>query len=215
MMNLLQSLQEATVVSTRSLTDALRLAKILASRLKHLPLKEWVDLELDGYPPDAEVPSYREIPISLRGQFIGPWGSGANNAHIPHRCIVRALGESAAARWRTTSIRKGIAECEHMVSSDGELRLQVSPDVIAVIGGQVYENMNCVDAFAWLSPSIFHGIVDSVRNRLLTFVLELEATHGVTIQDGNWSAVPVQSITQIFNHSIFRDVAAGANIVQR
>jgi len=138
----------------------------------------------------------------------------SKNAHIPHGNLVSAVGRKLADQWRTMSIRQGIAECEHLIGQKGELRVQVPPEMIRLIGSNVYEHMSCMDAFAWLSAGTLRGLVDSVRNRLLTFVLDLETSHGVTIKDQNWRSVPAGSITQIFNNSILRDVAAGAHISQ-
>lgn len=214
MQDLLQQLQEATINSNRSLTDALRYAKVLSARLRHPTLAAWAECELDGYPKDAKVPQYRNMQLTLKGHFLGPAGSSLKNGHIPHANLVAALGREGADLWRTFQVRQGIAECEHLASTEHDLRVQVPPDLIRRIGSHVYTGMNCVDAFAPLSASTFRGLLDTVRNRLLSFVLELEGSHGVQIRDEHWQSVPIHSVTQILNNCVLRDIAVGTNITQ-
>lgn len=62
----------------------LRRMKVLAARLKTIPLADWVERELGGYGNDAPLPTYRgPFPAEARGSFSGPFGSSMNNAPIP------------------------------------------------------------------------------------------------------------------------------------
>jgi len=50
--------------------------KVLAARLKTVPLADWVEHELGGYGKDAPLPGYRgPFPAEARGSFSGPFGS--------------------------------------------------------------------------------------------------------------------------------------------
>lgn len=81
-MSLIQQLQDDIVNEQVSLASILRRAKILAYRLKHDEFKSWVDNELNGYPGDADIPSYRRFTAYNFGEFHGPFGYHAKNVPI-------------------------------------------------------------------------------------------------------------------------------------
>lgn len=60
-MGLLRDIQDAAADSKASLPDLLRKRKLLAARLKHAELDTWVSHELNGYPNDDMLPSYRHL----------------------------------------------------------------------------------------------------------------------------------------------------------
>jgi len=48
---------------------------VLASRLKALELKDWINRELSGYSPEDQLPEYRRLPdLGIRLTFDGPIG---------------------------------------------------------------------------------------------------------------------------------------------
>jgi hypothetical protein len=59
----------------------------LAYRLNYLPLKTWVDNQLNGYPNVEELPHYRILKdVPIYGQFIGNHFGGfiiTRNSPIP------------------------------------------------------------------------------------------------------------------------------------
>lgn len=82
-MSLLHEIQTSVVQEGANLGSVLLKLRLLAARLGSEPLGEWIKHESEGYPRDAEIPSYRVIGISYRGTFSGPFGSGIRNAQIP------------------------------------------------------------------------------------------------------------------------------------
>lgn len=63
-MTLLREIQAAATEADVPLPTVLRKCKVLASRLRHEPLKEWTDRELNGYPSLNALPDYRQsIPV--------------------------------------------------------------------------------------------------------------------------------------------------------
>ena len=59
-MGLLSEIQDAAVDGTFDLETLLRKCRVLATKLKHEELKNWVACELDGYPSDIPLPGYRK-----------------------------------------------------------------------------------------------------------------------------------------------------------
>ncbi len=76
-------------------SDLLRTCQVVAFRLKHRALKEWVNFELSGYSDDAELPSYRVLPgVRLKATIVNParWYRGID---VPLGSVPPAYHESA------------------------------------------------------------------------------------------------------------------------
>ncbi len=205
-MTLLEEIQNAATDSTSDLGSLLRKCKILAARLGHQPLEEWLIWESNGYPEDVPVPDYRTWPVEVKGHFSGPFGSGLRDAPIPHVCLPKQVRDS----YRNYKCRQSISTIETILRS-GETTLQIPTGDLAVgLGTRVYQGQNCVQAWAEFGSSALLEVVNSVRNRLLDFTLALwkkqpnagELASGLKVDQG--------AVTQIFNTTIY---GGGANVV--
>lgn len=173
-MSLLQQIQESVVQEGSDLGSTLLKLRLLASRLGSDILEEWVKHEADGYPMDAEVPSYRIVGVTYRGTFTGSFGSGMQNAQIPPYLIEKFAGES----WTRYEIRESIGAVDEMVkshkSSDGGSFGIDASNLILLLQGKIYKGYACNDISGSISPTAFYEIQQTVRNRILELTLELE-----------------------------------------
>jgi hypothetical protein len=75
----------------QSLTQLLRQAKLIAVKLNLEDVEKWVDLGLKGYPPDAELPKYREFvtdSLEIHNPYQGGWRfAGHMNVTVPARQV--------------------------------------------------------------------------------------------------------------------------------
>ena len=71
-MSLLNEIQRLAIQSEGDIASLLRMCRVLAARLQHQELKEWVHFELEGYPGGIGVPSYRVKDLLARGDFYAP-----------------------------------------------------------------------------------------------------------------------------------------------
>ena len=116
---------ESAAVST-----LLRKVKVLASRLGNLALEEWVDHELTGYPPSAELPTYRgPFGAEVVGHFGGPAGSGLSNAPIPPSSFPHELRDGYLFKLE---FRQPVAELERLSLATVSLRSDWPADAIAL-----------------------------------------------------------------------------------
>src|SRR5699024_970988 len=171
-MSLLQQIQEAVVSEDSDLGSILLKVRLLAARLNSNVLEEWVKHESEGYPHDAEVPSYRVTGVTYRGTFSGPFGSGVKNAQIPTYLIEKYDGDS----WTSYKIRESIAVIDEMVkkvADGGTFGLDAS-NLILLLQGKVYEGYACNDISGSISATAFYEIKQSVRSRILELTIELE-----------------------------------------
>jgi hypothetical protein len=159
------------------LANVLRLCKILAVRLNHDALKEWVDNELNGYKDFREVPDYRVITgLECQGHFFGAFGSAIRNGLIP----LSVLPEQARKPLTTKYYSQGVSALESTVNqaraSNHLLIHHPWPaDIVNWLGSDIYEGMVCGQAWTPVPVAFLVSILDTVRTRILDFVLEIEA----------------------------------------
>lgn len=171
-MSLLHQIQESVVQEGSDLGSVLLKLRLLAARLGSDVLEEWVKHESEGYPKDAEVPSYRVVGVSYKGMFSGPLGSGINNAQIPPYLIEKFAGKS----WTNYEIRESIAGVDELVKSftdGGSLGIDAS-NLILMLQGKIYKDYACNDISGTISPISLSEIRQAVRSRILELTLELE-----------------------------------------
>ena len=66
MKSLVLELQREAMNPNSSMSDVLRKAMVVATKLKVQDLKAWVETELKGYIKDQEIPSYRKVNGTLK-----------------------------------------------------------------------------------------------------------------------------------------------------
>jgi hypothetical protein len=112
-MDLLADIQTAAVDPTHTLSDLLRKCQILAFRLRHEPFKEWVAHELNGYPDEATLPTYRgPLRGHIKADLAGSFGSGAKNVHVPLSNIPEEVRDKATS----FNFYQGVAMLEALVA---------------------------------------------------------------------------------------------------
>jgi hypothetical protein len=215
-MSLLREIQDASIDGSTDLETLLRKCRVLAARLNNEDFKLWVQSELDGYASGKDVPDYRKFHCQCYGHFSGPFQSGLRNAPIPEMCIPERVREGLT----NVHLRDGVGSLKNLVDSKGDdtLRSEWPADACAMFGQEIYRNMNLMQAWMVISKSSIVGILSTVRNRILNFAIEIEATNPAAGEAAPGSVpVPKETVTQIFNTNIYGtvgNVASGHNIQQ-
>jgi hypothetical protein len=191
------------------LSDILRKAKVLAYQLQSDEMKSWVNLELDGYSsiPPEQIPEYRKLFTQSFGNFLGYFGSELKNAPIPPASLPKD--------WRNYGsdfyIRQGIRALEGLIAADDlSLDFLWSQNNVLAIQNKIYEDYKCVQAWWVINKSSLEQILDTVRNRLLSFVLEIEQQNLVveTI-DKMATSSTTEKVTQVF----YMHIMGGQNVI--
>lgn len=207
-MTLLEEIQTLAVDSSTDVAALLRKCKLLAARLQTIELENWVAHEANGYPYDAPVPEYRTWSIQLKGHFAGPFGAAINNAPIPFAVLPKEVRK----KWEHYECRQSIASIEGLLgkNKNGVLSV-VTGDMALFLGGKVYSGYNCIQAWGEFGTMALIEIVNSVRNRVLDFAIEiwkLDPKAGDLGVPKN--TIGVQRMTQIFNTTVY---GGSANLV--
>jgi len=166
--NLLQEIQFELVQQPCILSNTLRKALVLAHRIKSDSLKSWVNQELDGYTDSRILPDYRKVAAqSFENHSIRERSGITNVSNMPvnidfdyaHHC----------------KIPHGISTLEDLVNSSSIIEINWAPDTFDALAEVTFE-MGVILTRVWhqISKSDIAQIIDSAKNRLLNFALELE-----------------------------------------
>ncbi|WP_201772743.1 AbiTii domain-containing protein [Endozoicomonas numazuensis] len=204
-MSLLREIQNSAIDSNQDLAGLLRKCKVLAARLGSTDFKEWVENELSGYKTAEDFPDYRIFSVHSKGHFSGAFGSGLKNADIPMSCIPEEFRET----FSTSYLSEPVASIEMLVANNdsGTLQEPWNPDFVALVGRNIYQNMNCMQAWKVIPINGLVAALDEIRNRILNFVLEIEAEDPSAGEaEPNSTPVAPEKVQQIFNTYISGDV---------
>jgi hypothetical protein len=214
----IRQIQDDIINPEVRLADILRKATVLSYRLNVPEFKQWVDHELDGYDGEGvEVPDYRTANAISRGNFRGIGGASIVNYQIP----TLNLPEQVQEIVNCVRIWYSVAALESMARKNEEFSyVPWSPDVVAAMSGvgRIIRGYALVSAHQPVSRSAIEGILDTVRNRLLTFMLELEEQFPDLAESEDAAKdVPKEQATHIFNtyvHGGQNVIASGQEITQ-
>lgn len=170
-MSLLKEIIDEATAKQGDLTRLLRLCLVLASRLKHEPLKNWVRHELEGYPIEVTLPPYRVLRAYNKGDFKAMTWQGV--LEIP----LSVLPESLRPRYADSPFRGSIAECVDLVSRDmkeATLRRPWPVGLAIKYASKLANGAQCTSAWSEISSSEMVALVDQVKTKVISFALEIE-----------------------------------------
>jgi hypothetical protein len=171
-MKLVDEIINLAVDHKEPLADVLRKCVVLAYRLKNDNLKKWVQHELDGYSGDDQVPDYRQIHAGAKGHLLGPFGGSLNNQPIPPSILDPDLQCFAT----TLSLRQPVASYEATVNQGGDksIRMEWPADLTLMYQEKIIDGWALNRAWQEIPRSSLVGLVETVRNRVLKFALEIK-----------------------------------------
>jgi len=168
-MELLGQLQRDLLDEEVSLSTILRKARVLASHLHSAELGEWVARELDGYKQAEDLPDYRVISTSC----FGVWTNGYYIIKGRGVSLSRVKNEKLKEFLTTFRVRDGIRTVEQH-ASESKIRFGLSADITSSVNYYVEEDgYGFADIQYAIAEHDFAQILDTVRNRLLDFLLKL------------------------------------------
>lgn len=220
-MNLLDEIRADLVSETTTLPytlpNTLRKARVLAHELQSQELRDWVSNELGGYSMDAVVPSYRRFSLPVVGTFHGPFGARMTGQEIPTDDLPEGIKDFIN---NSVTIYEGIAALSDLIESGDKMHRRPLPmqltlslrSLVHMTGGMVLQ-----ETYYQIPRYILTGILDSVRNRLLDFVLDLQEKE-VSAEISNNNDADRETVRNAVTVNIYGDrnvVAAGENVHQK
>lgn len=173
-MNLLDEIRADLTRETATLPNTLRKARVLAHELQSQELRDWVSNELGGYPVEATVPSYRQFRLPVFGTFHGPRKRIIEQA-IP--TYDYDLPEGAKDFLDSLTVVEGIAALGALIEYGDKMHRRPLPVEITLSLQSIVcmtEGMVLHEMYHQIPRYIFTGILDSVKSKLLDFILDLQ-----------------------------------------
>ncbi|RJO61130.1 MAG: hypothetical protein C4542_07115 [Dehalococcoidia bacterium] len=206
-MTLLQEIQRDLVNESADITNILRKCKILAAKLGNKEFDDWLENELNGYSDTDALPNYRILETESVGNFGGFMGAQMTNSPIPLSCLPPKYQE----RYRTAHLREPISYYIPLVHSSkpGEsLQSPWSADAIKYIGDKIYKNFILLSARQVIPYGSITALIDTVRNRTLSFILQIESSNPDAGEAPLHSKpVPEATVQQVFTTYIMGNVS--------
>lgn len=170
-MSLLDDIIKAITETDEKTSSILRKCLVLSYRLRNDSLKSWVSNELNGYDyDDPEMPEYRKIGAPAKGIFLGSFGRQIND-----QPIASGVMKEEHRHWaESAKLSQPIAAYEDVKGKD--TRVIPWPANLVVFYQNKFFDGDMALNRAWqeIPGTVMVAIVDTVRTRLLTFVLELK-----------------------------------------
>ncbi len=191
------------LIGEADLSIILRKAKVLAYKLENKEFKDWVENELNGYPNKDLLPKYRKLKTIALGDFWnGVWQ--VKNHVIP----LANISKEYRFAFSEIYVFQGIKELEAMIESikdnnDDSLMMSIPSEFFSILHYQVFDNLQCLRAWRVLNKSQITQIIETTRDGLLSFILELADKYPQIKSDSNFgSQIPNEQISQVFNYFI-------------
>jgi hypothetical protein len=180
--------------TTKSLSSILFQARLLARELKSEELNGWVQLELNGYTEESELPDYRVVNPIFFGYFNGSFGSATKNVLLSTDTLPDEFRDHIA----NLRLAQNIASLEQLLAADTEVYNFPQPGAVVqafrIYGDQIsMQVLNHVNGVI-TKPAIV-GILHTIRTRLLEFLIKLADQHQeLETDDSATSRIPVHDV---------------------
>ncbi|MPN28025.1 hypothetical protein SDC9_175462 [bioreactor metagenome] len=90
---------------------------------------------------------------------------------------------------------------------NGQLTQSWNPVILAKYGSNMYSDLNCIQAWKVIPVASVIGIIDTVKTKILNFVLEIEVINPEAGEaELNSNPIPQDKVSQIFNINISGNV---------
>jgi hypothetical protein len=164
MSSLVEELQRGALDNSTDITELLRKAYAVATKLKLEQFKSWCEFELNGYPAGQEVPAYRESAGTIRAwnPYVG--------AAIP---IIFTNDPETQKSWSLHKDRSPVSTTQDLLRTDGNMfQVSLSPQMqMHLMRGTNTEFESALQ----IGRGALVKLVDGVRNTILEWSLRLEA----------------------------------------
>ncbi len=199
--SLVEELQRDAVNPDFRVSDLLRKALLVASKLDIPGVPEWIDKELSGYDLADEVPPYR----MLRGRVMLRTFHGWRPVQFPSTEFERKVAEQP--------LKQSVAEIEELISGNSEVRWAFPPEVQQALQAMFQQEteFTCFSTRASMA-----AVLDEVRNRILRWSMDLDKAgirgDGLTFTQQEKAAAHSIVVQGVMNVGVVGDVHSAGNI---
>ena len=166
-MTIVHELQKKALTDNIAISDLLRNAYAVAVKLNLIDFEQWLKNELNGYSNENELPEYRFIKGIMRSYNpVYGW----IDVTVSNNRLIHALENLPIIDKISKPIIDKISKVENLAKSEQDLYRQLPPEMARSFA----QNNFGMQAVIFFSKQQFHGIVGSVRTKVLDWALFLE-----------------------------------------
>lgn len=157
-------LQKEAVDSDNDVSNLLRKAFLIAKKLNIIELEKWVNLELNGYGKEDDIPDYRTVHGMLK--FLNPY---SNTGYADYKIEDETINELVSTR----PLFNSLMELEDLYKkSSSMIKIEIDPGLRQLF--KKYFSEDFVPDVLFVPVSQLKRVIDSVRNKLLEWSINLE-----------------------------------------
>lgn len=210
------AIDDALQPATR-LVDVLLKVKALSHLLKEDQLKEWVNLEVGGYPGSGQkVPAYRKIGVVPKVHLIHKF---TGQQLLNQSMAVEYLDKDLQAILVSKYVGNGVAEIEHMAGQTTDGTIDLPHPINAAVAGKAYhEDWHIHRSWQLVPTNQLVGVLTSIRSKVIDLLFELKDL-GSDVTLRSFQAKVQETVSKVL-HPIqvgeggVLNIAHGANSVQ-
>lgn len=190
-MTLVHDLQKKALDQNIPVSNLLRVAYTIAIKLSLKDFEQWLDNELNGYRNADNLPDYRFVTGFMR--YYNPY-HGWQDVIVGDKWLTDTLEH--------LPIVDKISEVEKLAESKEEIYRQLPPETAIAFARKNYG----MRALIFLGKQQLHGIVDSVRTKILNWSLVLEQK-GILGEEMNFNETERSNAKNIMMNYFIGNVA--------
>ena len=170
-MKLIDQIKQGAEDSNTNIADVLRRCMVLASWLNNEDLRCWAGHELNGYPSAEGLPSYRILKCQSFGNFLGVMHMQRNNTPIPPSAVPEKYREFVTDSYLTEPIA---SYADILSNAEGIIAIEWPHDLVVALQGKIIQGWVLTRAWRQITRGQLAALMETVRTRILSFVLEIE-----------------------------------------
>jgi AbiTii len=168
-MKLLDDIIEHARNDKEPIGNVLRSCLILESEYSNDAFRAWLDRELDGYDKDNELPSYRVIPARSLGFFNGV-ASNLNSQPL-NIAVMKPEDRKIVEELK---LFQPASSYEGRPDKTSDASIPWPPYLTTKYQDKFFNTHTLLRAWQSLPGSVIVSLLETVRNRVLRFALELK-----------------------------------------
>jgi hypothetical protein len=174
---LVLELQRLAQSSDVRLPELMRRAKTVAFKLARQDAHDWIEHEIGGYAADVDLPPYRIISCQLR----------VSNKFNPWQPLRWEHADEITELLNTWHVREPISHVQSASDGEGMAVSHLSQAELDALRPFFGDQLRYVQVARFFDRAAFTNILDSVRDKVLTWALALEEKgvlgHDMTFED--------------------------------
>lgn len=196
-MALLDDIIEIATDDKMPIGTLLRKCLVLEQTFKNEKFKVWLNNELDGYDDAAELPPYRKFNAVSYGFFVGMAGRQINDQPL----ALHILEQADRELMTVCPLVQSASSYEGIPDKGTDAQFPWNPILTTKYQRKFFKDSDLVLNRAWqlIPGSVIIGLLETVRNRVLRFALDLKDELGPSIP--TVANIPSEAIDRsVVNH---------------